>query len=97
MKEAPKDQSVELSRRSLLRNVAFAAGGAAVLGTAVGVSRVAEAQTKVAQTAVGYQDTPKGAQQCDNCSQWQPPSSCKVVAGTIKPTGWCRFYVKKPA
>src|SRR5208282_1043197 len=85
MKESPKAQSVELSRRSLLRNAAFAAGG------------VAEAQTKVAQTAVGYQDTPKGAQQCDNCSQWQPPSSCKVVAGTIKPTGWCRFYVKKPA
>jgi len=97
MKEAPKDPSVELSRRSLLRNVAFAAGGAAVLGTAVSVTRVAEAQTKVAQSAVSYQDTPKGAQQCDNCSQWQPPSSCKVVAGTIKPTGWCRFYVKKPA
>src|SRR5208282_5421686 len=73
MKETPKAPSVELSRRSLLRNVAFAAGGAAVLGTTVGVTRDAEAQTKVAQTAVGYQDTPKGAQQCDNCSQWQPP------------------------
>ncbi len=97
MKEAPKVHSAELSRRSLLRNVAFAAGGAAVLGTTVGAIRDAEAQTKVAQSAVGYQDTPKGAQQCDNCMQWLPPSSCKVVSGAIKPTGWCRFYVKKPA
>jgi len=96
-KDAPEIRSADLSRRSLLRNVAVAAGSAALFGTTVGAGRVAEAQTKVAPTAVGYQDTPKGAQQCDNCSQWQPPASCKVVSGTIKPTGWCRFYVKKPA
>ncbi len=97
LKDAPKTLSAELSRRSLLRNVAYAAGGAAIVGTAVGTSGVAEAQAKVSQKAVGYQDTPKGAQQCDNCAQWLPPSSCKVVDGVVKPTGWCRFYVKKPA
>jgi hypothetical protein len=75
-----------------LRNAAFAAGGAAVLVT--GVSRPASA--KAAQKLVGYQDTPHGAQQCDNCSQFVAPASCKVVDGEISPTGWCKVYVKKP-
>jgi hypothetical protein len=37
------------------------------------------------------------AQECDNCSQFEPPSSCKVVDGAVNPTGWCKVYVKKPA
>jgi hypothetical protein len=36
-------------------------------------------------------------QECDNCSQFEPPSSCKVVDGTISPTGWCKVYVRKPS
>lgn len=87
----------EFSRRSMLRTLAVTAGGAAMLGTAMGGTRVAEAQTKVAQKAVSYQDKPKGDQRCDNCTQFQPPSACKVVAGTIVPGGWCTIYVKKPA
>jgi hypothetical protein len=94
VKDAPKIRSAELSRRSLLRNVALTAGGAAMLGTTVSGNGVAEAQTKVAQTIVGYQETPHGAQRCDNCAQFQPPSSCKTVAGTISPAGWCKVYVK---
>ena len=84
-----------LSRRSLLRDGVFAAGGAAVL---LGMTTVANrAEAKPAQKLVGYQDTPKGAQRCDNCSQFQPPASCKVVEGDISPAGWCKVYVKKPA
>ena len=127
MGDASKIQSAVLSRRSILRNLAYSAGGAAVLGTivsgarvaeaqtkatqkAVGYqdtpkglgttvsgTRVAEAQTKATQKAVGYQDTPKGAQRCDNCRQFEPPSSCKTVEGTVAPAGWCKVYVKKPA
>jgi hypothetical protein len=96
MNDASKVRSGELSRRSLLRNVAFAAGGAAILGTTVSANRVAVAQTKATQKAVGYQDTPKDAQRCDNCAQFEPPSSCKVVEGNINPAGWCKVYVKKP-
>jgi hypothetical protein len=91
--EQVKLPSSRLSRRCLLGNVAFAASGAAVLSTMI--SRPAEA--KAAQKLVGYQDTPHGAQQCDNCSQFEAPSSCKVVDGTISPTGWCKVYVKKPS
>ncbi len=49
----------------------------------------------MAQTAVTYQTTPKGDQQCSNCSLFQPPSACTLVDGTISPSGWCKFWVKK--
>lgn len=97
MKDEPKVRSAQLSRRVVLRNVAFAAGGAALLGTTLGASRADAAPTKATQKVVGYQETPKGAQRCDNCSQFEPPSSCKVVEGKINPAGWCKVYVKKPA
>jgi len=109
MDDAPKLPSVELLRRSILRNSAlFAvsgvamlgtvmAGGAALLGTMVGGSREAVAQAKVTPIAVSYQGTPHGAEQCDNCIQFEPPASCKVVSGVIAATGWCKIYLKKPA
>jgi High potential iron-sulfur protein len=49
----------------------------------------------MAQTGVAYQATPKGDQQCSNCSLFQPPSACTLVDGTISPSGWCKFWVKK--
>ena len=86
--------STTLSRRRLLGQVALAAGGAAVLGTAA--TKRANA-SQVPQKLVGYQETPHGTQECDNCAQFLPPSACKVVEGTINPKGWCKVYVKKPA
>jgi hypothetical protein len=41
--------------------------------------------------------TPQGCERCDNCSQFQAPSSCKVVEGDVSPAGWCKVYVKKVA
>jgi len=49
----------------------------------------------MAQTAVGYQATPKGDQQCSNCSLFQPPSACTLVDGAVDPSGWCKFWIKK--
>ena len=49
----------------------------------------------MAQTGVAYQTTPKGDQQCSNCSLFQAPSACTLVDGTISPSGWCKFWVKK--
>ena len=45
--------------------------------------------------AVEYQDTPKGDQQCSNCSLFQEPNACTLVDGEISPAGWCKFWVKK--
>jgi High potential iron-sulfur protein len=94
MRDDEKTSPERLSRRALLRNAAVA-GGAAVLGTTVIAAR-ADAAQQVPQKLVGYQDHPHGNQRCDNCAQFEPPSSCKVVSGTIKPEGWCKVYVKKP-
>ena len=97
MEDELKVRSAQLSRRFLLRSVAFAAGGAAILNTTAAVNRTQAAPTKVAQKIVAYQDTPKGAQRCDNCTQFEPAASCKVVEGNINPAGWCKVYVKAPA
>jgi len=79
-----------LSRRQILRGAAVAAGGAAVL-----LGAAQPAQAKMAQSAAGYQDKPKGDQSCSSCALFQPPSSCTLVDGTISSNGWCRFYSKK--
>mgnify|MGYP001167494598 CR=1 FL=1 len=90
MSELSRIQSSGLSRRTIvIRSVACAAGAAALLGP------IREAAAKMAQTAVAYQESPKGDQQCSNCSLFQPPNACTLVDGTISPSGWCKFWVKK--
>jgi hypothetical protein len=89
-------ESNGISRRRVL-TIAAGAAGASVTGAAViGASTPAQA-AKVAQKIVKYQDTPKGEQRCDNCLQFEAPSSCKTVDGTVSPEGWCMVYAKKPA
>jgi hypothetical protein len=95
MADIPR-RSAELSRRAILQHLAVAAGSAAILATSAS-GNPAAAQTKVSQKAVSYQDTPKGAARCDNCKQFAAPSSCKIVDGTVQPSGWCTVYVKMPA
>lgn len=79
-----------VSRRSLLRGVAVAAGSAAFLA-----ATVEPAAAKMTQQAAGYQDKPSGDQTCASCALFQAPASCTLVDGTISPNGWCRFYRKK--
>jgi hypothetical protein len=80
-----------LSRRSVLIS---AVGSTSLLA---GTTRWAEAGTKVPQSAVHYQQTAKDGQDCDDCAHFMAPQACKLVDGTISPTGWCRLWVKKPA
>jgi len=55
--------------------------------------------TKLKQSEVDYQTSPKGTQQCSRCSMYlsaersgnQEPS-CTDVAGPIYPSGWCRIF-----
>ena len=82
--------TIALSRRTIVtRSVAGAAGAAVLLGL------VTEASAKMAQKSVEYQDTPKGDQECSNCSLFQEPNACTLVDGEISPKGWCKFWVKK--
>jgi hypothetical protein len=80
-----------LSRRSvLLQGVVCAAGAATILTAAADPAMAA----KLPKAAVGYQEKPHGSQKCSNCALFQKPHSCKSVAGTISPNGWCRIYRK---
>ncbi len=74
------------------RTVLLAAAGAAPL---LAMSASGADASGLPQAAVGYQPTPKGDQQCDNCNLFVPPNACKSVAGEIAPTGWCKLWVKK--
>ena len=86
-----KNRSARLSRRLLLSKIVSVIGGVAILSA----SMVRGALAKATQKVAGYQDTPKGDLRCDNCSQFEPPASCKVVDGNISPAGWCKVYIKK--
>jgi len=87
--------ALDLSRRKLLHGAAVAAGGGAFLAAGMAGSTAA-AQSKVSQKLANYQNTPHGDDRCDNCTQWDPPSSCKLVEGVISPAGWCSLYAPKP-
>ncbi|HEY5071062.1 MAG TPA: hypothetical protein VII63_03435 [Caulobacteraceae bacterium] len=90
MTAAKNFQTLDLSRRGLLRGAALAAGGGVLF-----TSAVSAAPAKLSQKVAAYQPTPKGKQRCDNCIQWLPPASCKVVEGPISPAGWCNLYAPK--
>ncbi len=62
---------------------------------ALAVTYPAQAQEKLAQNVVQYQTSPKDGNECDKCVNWVAPASCKIVAGTINPKGWCVAYAPK--
>ena len=86
------DDSLPVSRRSLLKGVVMFAGASltAVLGTGT-----ARAQQKATKEAMKYQDKPNGDKQCGNCLQFTAPNSCKIVEGTVSPQGYCMAWTKK--
>jgi hypothetical protein len=88
--------SITLSRRGVFRGALLAAGGGVLVGAGLGAVGAAAQVTKRTQKMVQYQDTPKGRSRCDACSQWQAPDACKIVAGTISPSGWCVAFAPKP-
>jgi hypothetical protein len=88
------DKLAETNRISR-RDFVFAAGvGSAALGIGIGATP-AVASNKMSQKAMSYRPSPNGNQRCDNCANWQPPNACKLIDGTIAPTGWCILYRPK--
>lgn len=78
-----------LTRRALVGGSA-AAAAAAARGPALKA-----APPKVSKTAAKYQAHPKGQQRCEICVNFQPPDSCRFVAGRIDKKGWCQFFAAK--
>ena len=84
-----------VSRRTVLRNATLISGGGVLMAAGLAVAPSLAKSTKLPPAAVGYQSHPMGRARCDNCSQWESPSSCKVVTGVLKPDGWCSLYGPK--
>lgn len=59
------------------------------------------AQAKGSKTQFKYQTTPNAGHQCSGCSFFIPgktktaAGTCKLVDGSISPTGWCEAYSPK--
>jgi hypothetical protein len=82
-----KFEDKSLTRRTVLL------GAAAVAAPLLAVSG-AQAGT-IPQSAVNYQQTPKGSDHCSICKNFVAPASCKSVSGTINPNGWCKLFNPK--
>jgi hypothetical protein len=65
---------------------------AAGLGLAARPARADEPPVKISREAAEYQNTPKGMFSCAVCTFFIRPRSCKLVAGDISPTGWCKLF-----
>jgi hypothetical protein len=94
MAKIHNDPAREARRSFLRRGAALTAAGVVLLAETT-ITRRAAAQEKSAQNTVQYRDKPEGDKACANCSFFEAPSSCKVVAGTISPQGWCMRYAPK--
>jgi hypothetical protein len=78
-------RATDPTRRRLIR-----AAVAAVV--AVANAPAASAQSQIARAEALYQDHPKNGFSCAACALFRPPAACAVVAGSISPRGWCRFF-----
>jgi hypothetical protein len=88
MTDDPNNGEISVSRRAVLRG---ACRGGTLLGI-VSLTAPATAATKMPQTTVSYQPTPRGPAHCGTCRFFQAPSSCSYVDGAITPSGWCVLY-----
>jgi hypothetical protein len=86
-----ESEGMQVNRRKVLISLI------ASVPLAVPSSGKAAATGKVAQSAAGYQQAPKGGQACAGCNSFVAPNHCKLVAGEISPSGWCRLWTQKAA
>jgi len=87
--------TLQLSSRRISRRIVLLRSAGCAAGAAASLIPLKQAFAKMSQKSVTYQDSPKGDQQCSNCSLFQAPNTCTLVDGNISPVGWCKFWVKK--
>ena len=86
----------QLPSRGISRRIVLLRSAGCAAGAAASLIPLKQAAAKMSQQSVAYQESPKGDQQCSNCSLFQAPTNtCTLVDGNISPTGWCKFWVKK--
>jgi hypothetical protein len=81
--------SADMSRRSLLQDLARAGAGVAL---ASAPDHAFAAKAKRSQAGVAYQNFPHGAERCETCAPFLPPDQCRTVVGPVSRQGWCKIY-----
>jgi hypothetical protein len=81
------EKRIDGPRRKLIRAVVKGVSA----GLLLRISRT-QASEKMKPQQAEYQDTPSGIYSCAMCSLFEPPKSCKVVAGEVSKDGWCRVF-----
>lgn len=94
-----QDKRFSAPRRLIMKQ------GIAVAAVAVTAGVLLKPQTaaaaKASKAAMMYQDKPHGKQDCIGCVQFIPGANakangtCRVVAGSINPHGWCVAFTPK--
>ncbi|MEJ2697636.1 MAG: high-potential iron-sulfur protein [Candidatus Sulfobium sp.] len=90
------DADNNISRRTLLKAVAVAAGV-----SLASTFTVTACSAKATKAAMEYQNKPQDGEQCSNCRFFIPGKTpkangtCQVVRGSISPHGWCTAYAEK--
>lgn len=81
------EQRTDGSRRKIIRAAVTAVSAGLLL-------RIPQTQAaeKMTRQQAEYQDTPKDIYSCAVCSLFEPPASCKVVAGEVSKDGWCKAF-----
>lgn len=65
------------------------------IGAFAALCAEADAAASITQKAAAYVTHPSGGKECSKCIQFVAPHSCKLVEGTISPTGYCKFFAAK--
>jgi hypothetical protein len=87
-----------VSRKQALTNLLVLPALAGALG--VGATTIAQADSR---ETLKYQSTPKDGHKCSACTLFVAGKSptadgtCKVIAGSISPDGWCTAFSQRPA
>jgi len=80
-----------MSRRGALTAVLSVASAGTVLALGA-ASRAADVSSQLRKEDVRYQDQPKGNQRCAGCKNFVQPGACRVVSGSVNPSGWCLLF-----
>lgn len=97
------DDTTTIGRRIALRRGAVLAGAALVPVLAAATeARATTSYGSVAQATVHYVAQTTNKHSCEDCKFYIPaavttqPGHCHVVAGSIRPQGWCMLWTPLP-
>jgi hypothetical protein len=91
-----KESKGAMTRRTFVANAVVLPALAGLL-----LAETTAAQAKGTKAQFKYQSTPKNGKKCAQCTFFIPGSSpktngtCKLVDGSISPTGWCTAFAAK--